>query len=112
MPFSGHPDNPTEHHRGGFEHEDQNPYRRSDASDKQPHAEKPVEKEPQKVPDEPKEPKEDKQEEQPKEEKKEGSSMDESKRIMSSVILKIIEIEKELDLSRETLSMLKDFSIE
>ena len=109
MPFSGHPDNPTEHHRGGFEHDDQNPYRRSDASDKQPQAEKPVEKEPQKAPEEPKE---DKQEEQPKEEKKEGSSMDESKRIMSSVILKIIEIEKELDLSRETLSMLKDFSIE
>ena len=34
------------------------------------------------------------------------------KKIGSSVLLKIIEIEKELDLMRETLSILKDFSIE
>ena len=93
MPFSGHPDNPTEHHRGDFDKPDENPYWRSDASAQQ--------EEPTKT------------EEKPKEsEKKEIGSLDESRWIMSSVILKIIEIEKELDLSRETLSILKDFSIE
>ena len=101
MPFSGHPDNPTEHHRGDFDKPDENPYWRSDASAQQ--------EEPTKTEEKPAEP----QEEKPKEsEKKEIGSLDESRWIMSSVILKIIEIEKELDLSRETLSMLKDFSIE
>lgn len=52
-----------------------------------------------------------------KDEKKQESGQEEinpeeSRRIMTSVLLKIIEIEKELDLSRETLSLLKDFSIE
>ena len=47
------------------------------------------------------------------EQEEEGEQLDpeEARKIGSSVFLKIIEIEKEEDLSRETLSILKDFSI-